>query len=355
MLRLLVIAFAVLGVLAHAAWARFSRSARGTLPRHLRQTLERFGPPFVKLGQALSLRRDLLPDDIIATLQGLQIETDLHQEALNVRRFVKGFREQPLAYVPDVEIALCTEGMLVQEFSHGRRIDDPVLHEQGPRLARALVDLYLHQFFVMGVFHGDPHPGNLFVREDGRLCFHDFGVVGVLSPTLDRRVARESIGAILADYSGRPLSEWSLGEVLVRMMRLGRGMGLALPTNLAILARTAALIEQVLPSLDRELTVIEALTHADPELLRRLFVARPEPAGLLRLKSETAITAQNLPSLIAEWLHRAQQNGGGIPVSIRIEALHASSTRIGRGTDRIVRGIAAAERNARVLGAGPHE
>jgi len=540
MLRFLIIAFAVLGVLAHAAWARFSRRARGTLPRHLRRTLERLGPPFVKLGQALSLRRDLLPDDIIATLQGLQddvapfagataraeierelarpldqvfrdfeatpfaaasiaqvhraqlldgrdmivkvrrpgiraqidrdmrlliavlrnlrvivpalktydivalareiwarmrIETDLHQEAINVRRFVEGLREQTLAYVPDVEMALCTQAMLVQEFSHGRRIDDPALHGQGPRLARALVDLYLHQFFVMGAFHGDPHPGNLFVLEDGRLCFHDFGVVGLLSPALrrrlatfilalahqdeawlldaaadlgvlspriDRRVARESIGAILADYSGRPLSEWSLGEVLMRMMRLGRGMGLALPMNLAILARTAALIEQVLSKLDRELTVIDALAHADPELLRRLFVARPEPAGLLRLKSEAAITAQNLPALIAEWLHRAQQDGGGIPVSIRIEALHASSRRLGRGTDRlalalvalglyiaasllmqhsvgprvfggipllaaiayalalwftlrIVRGIAAAERDARELRAEPHD
>lgn len=479
MLRLVVIGFAVLGLLTHAGWARFNRRARSALPRHFRRTLERLGPPFVKLGQALSLRRDLLPDDIVAALQGLQdnvapfpgadarreierelarpiaqafsefdetpfaaasiaqvhrarlrdgreviikvrrpgiraqidrdmrlsvavlrvcglivpavkkydvvslareiwtrmqIETDLHQEALNVRRFVEGFRDQPLAHVPDVEEALCTEAVMVQAFSHGRRIDDPALRSDGPRLARALVDLYLHQFFVMGVFHGDPHPGNVFVLADGRLCFHDFGVIGqltrpmrrrlaifmlalgnqdeewlldaaadlgVLSPALDRRFARVSIGAILAEYAGRPLSDWSLGEILVRIMRLGRGAGLALPTNLAILARTALLIEQVLRQLDRQLTVVDALAHADPALLERLFVAQPEQAGLLRLKTEAAATAQGLPALAAEWLHRAQRDGGRIPISLRSDTLQAASQRFGRSTDRLALALVA--------------
>ena len=478
MFRLIVIAFAAFGLLVHAGWARFSRHARSSLPRHFRRTLERLGPPFVKLGQALSLRRDLLPDDIIAALQGLQddvaafpgadarreierelarpieetfsefdeasfaaasiaqvhrarlldgreviikvrrpgirvqidrdmrllvavlralglivpavkkydvvtlareiwarmqIETDLHQEALNVRRFVEGFRNQPLAHVPDVEEARCTEAIMVQAFSHGRRIDDPQLASDGPRLARALVDLYLHQFFVMGLFHGDPHPGNLFVLADGRLCFHDFGVVGrltpalrrrlatfilalanqdeewlldaaadlgVLSPSVDRRFARESIGAILAEYAGRPLSDWSLGEILVRIMRLGRGGGLALPTNLAILARSALLVEQVLRQLDRELTVVDALAHADPQLLKRLFVARPDPAGLLRLKSEAATTARRLPALAAEWLHRAQR-GGGIPISLRVDTLQIASRRVGRSIDRLALALVA--------------
>ena len=479
MLRLVVIGFAVLGLVIHAGRGRFSRRARESLPRHLRQSLERLGPPFVKLGQALSLRRDLLPDDIIAALQGLQddvaafpgadarreiecaldgpidrvfsefdetpfaaasiaqvhharlldgrdvivkvrrpgiraqidrdmrlliavlrvgglivpaaknydvvslareiwarmqIETDLHQEAVNVRRFVEGFRDQPLAYVPDVEEALCTEAVLVQAFSHGRRIDDAGLRPDGPRLARALVDLYLHQFFVMGLFHGDPHPRNLFVLADGRLCFHDFGVVGqltpplrrrlaafilalahqdeewlldaaadlgVLSPWVDRHFARERIGVILAEYAGRPLSDWSLGEILVRIMRLGRGASLALPTNLAILARTALLIEQVLRQLDRELTVVDALAHADPQLLRRLFVARPDTAGLLRLKSEAATAARQLPALAAQWLHRAQREGGRIPISLRIDTLQIASRRVGRSADRLALALVA--------------
>jgi ubiquinone biosynthesis protein len=479
MLRLFVIAFAVLALLVHAGWARFRPGARRSLPLHLRGTLERLGPPFVKLGQALSLRGDLLPDDVTAALQGLQddvapfpgadarreierelarpigelfsefeeqpfaaasiaqvhrarlpdghevivkvrrpgiraqidrdmrllvavlrvlgrlvpavrrydvvslareirvrlqMETNLRQEAMNVRRFVEGFRDQPLAHVPDVEEALCTEAVMVQDFSHGVRIDDPQLRADGSRLARALIDLYLHQFFVIGVFHGDPHPGNLFVLPDGRICFHDFGVVGqlslpmrqrlaafmlalahqdeqwlletaadlgVLSPSVDRRVARESIGAIFAEYAGRPLSDWSLGDVLVRIMRLGRGTGFALPTNLAILARATALIEHVLRHLDRELTVVDALAHADPQLLERLFVARPDDAGVLRLKSEAATTAQQLPALLAQWLHRAQRGGGGLPLSLHVDSLHMASRRAGRSIDRLALALVA--------------
>lgn len=472
MIRLLVIGVAVLGLLVHALGARSLPRARRSLPRRFRRTLERLGPPFVKLGQALSLRRDLLPDDVLAALQGLQddvapfpaaaarreierelarpieqvfgefheqpfaaasiaqvhyarlldgrevivkvrrpgiraqmdrdmrllvwvlralahgvpllrqydvvalareiwarlqVETNLHQEAMNVRRFVTGLRDHTSVYVPEVEDALCTQAILVQAFSHGRRIDDPQLRAEGPRLARALVDLYLHQFFVMGVFHGDPHPGNIFVLPDGRLCLHDFGVVGQLTPSMrqrlaafmlalahqdedwlldaaadlgvlsasvDRRTARESLGAILAEYAGRPLSEWSLAEVLVRIMRLGRGAGFALPANLAILARSAGLLEQVLRQLDRELTVVDALAHADPKLLESLFTARPEAAGWLRLRSETLTSAQHLPALLAQWLHRAQR-GGGIPIALRIDAVRLAGHRIERSVDRL--------------------
>lgn len=473
MLRFAIIGFAVLGLLTHAVRARFSQAARRSLPKHFRSTLERLGAPFVKLGQALSMRRDLLPDDIVEALQHLQddvtgfsgaearrlveqalqqpigrlfsefeeapfaaasiaqvhharlidgrevivkvrrpgirvqidrdmrllililrtlsklvpmierydilalareiwtrlqAETDLRKEAANVRRFVEGFRDQPCVHVPDVELALCTEDVLLQAFSHGRRIDDPRFRNDGPRLARALVNLYLHQFFVMGVFHGDPHPGNIFVLEDGRLCFHDFGIVGqlslptrqrlamfilalahqdeewlldaatdlgVLSRSVERQRARESIGAILAEYAGAPLGEWSLGQVLVRIMRLSRGTGIALPNNLAILARTALLIEHALRQLDRELTVVDALAQADAELLRALFIVRPDKGAFVRLKSEAASVAHELPALATEWLRRAQREGGRLPMSLRIEALQRTGHGVVRSTDRL--------------------
>lgn len=456
MRRLFVIGWAVSALLAYAAWARLSHRARAKVPMRLRRTLERLGPPFIKLGQALSLRRDLLPDDITAELQRLQdavepfsttlarkeiegslgkplteifgsfedtpfaaasiaqvhrarlpdgrevivkvrrpgiraaidrdmrllvavlrvlekwipairsydpeslareiwarmqIETDLHREALNVRRFVEGLRERPEAWVPDVVEELCTESILVQEFSHGCRIDDPKLAPQGPRLAQALVALYVHQFFVMGVFHGDPHPGNLFVLADGRLCFHDFGVVGelsrtmrrqlavfllaladqdedwlidaatdlgLLSPTVDRGLAHQRVSAVLAEYASRPLSDWSLGDVLVRLMRLGRASGIAIHTRLAILARAGLLIEQVLRGLDRNITVVGALAHAAPGVMERLLASEPEQSALLRLESETSSVVQRLPGLAAHWLRYVRGEGGRAPVSLHV-------------------------------------
>ena len=479
MRRFLVITAAALGVLAYAMRARWSARARRRFPGYLRRRLGRLGPPFVKLGQALSLRRDLLPDDITAELQHLQdavepfpaaaarreveqalhrpldqvfaqfeetpfaaasiaqvhhatllggsdvivkvrrpgiraaidedmrllvrvlrvlgalvpaarqydalslareiwarmrIETDFHQEALNVRRFIEGFRDRPEAWVPDVVLALCTESVLVQACSHGRRIDDPSLAAQGPRLAQALVALYLHQFFVMGVFHGDPHPGNLFVLGDGRICFHDFGVVGelsrpmrrqlaifmlalaeqdedwlvdaardlgLLSPAMDRRAARDSAGAVLAQFAGRPLADWSLGDVLLRFLRLGREVGLAVPLHLAILARAALLIEQVLRGLDPNITIVGALARADPHVMQQLLEPSAGAKDLLRLQSEASALAQRLAALAAGWLRRAQHEGGGLPLSMRIETLESATGRIERSADRLALALVA--------------
>ena len=477
--RALVIGWAAARVLAHALWARWSARARGSLPQHLRRTLEQLGPPFVKLGQALSLRHDLLPDEITAELQHLQdavepfpaaaaraeieralgrpleqvfgrfgdapfaaasiaqvhratlldgrevivkvrrpgiraaidqdmgllikvlrllgalvsgvrrydalslareiwarmlTEADLGEEAENVRRFAVGLRDRPEAWVPDVVEELCSESVLVQAFSHGRRIDDPALAAQGPRLAQALVALYLHQFFTMGVFHGDPHPGNLFVLEDGRICFHDFGVVGeltprmrrqlavfmlalaaqdedwlvdaavdlgLLGPAVDRRAARESASAVFAQYASRPLAEWSLGDVLLRFLRLGRGMGVSVPLRFAILARAALLIEHVLRGLDPDITVVGALAQTGPDLMQRLLEPHVEANSLLRLESEASAAAQRLPALAAAWLRRAQREGGGLPLSLHVEALSSSTGRIERSADRLALALVA--------------
>jgi ubiquinone biosynthesis protein len=206
------------------------------------------------------------------------------------------------------------------------------------------------------------------------LCFHDFGIVGqltppmrrklamfvlalsnqdenwlvdaaadlgVLSPAVDRGFARERIGAIVAEYAGRPIGDWSIGDVLIRIMRLGRGAGLALPTNLAILARAALLVERVLRGLDRELTVVSAVADTNPEFLSTVFKVRPDSVALSRLKSEAATTVQSLPVLIAEWLHDARREGGGIPVALRMEALDAASRRAVRGIDRLALALVA--------------
>lgn len=133
-----------------------------------------------------------------------------------------------------------------------------------------LVDLYLHQFFVVGLFHGDPHPGNLFVRADGRICFHDLGLVGfldhptrrslatflqafvhqdaawtldaaidlgVLGGEMDRAEFQRGIGEVLADYATLPLKDWSLAEAFLRVARLAQGTNITIPHNLLVLMR----------------------------------------------------------------------------------------------------------------------
>ncbi|HEV7284745.1 MAG TPA: AarF/ABC1/UbiB kinase family protein, partial [Kaistia sp.] len=125
----------------------------------------------------------------------LRRETDLMQEARNIRRFNEAYKQRADVYVPAAFEALCSEAILVQVMSHGRSIEDPAVVLDGPRIAGVLVDFYLEQLLQTGLFHGDPHPGNLFLMEDGRLCFHDFGLVGYLD-----RTTRRNLGIFLQAF-----------------------------------------------------------------------------------------------------------------------------------------------------------
>ena len=119
----------------------------------------------------------------------LSKETDFRREARNIQRFSLAFADWPTIHIPAVAGDLASETVIVQQRSAGRRIDDPALAAEGPRLAQNFVDAYLHQIFVLGVFHGDPHPGNLFITAEGRICFHDFGLVGFLDRATRRKLA----------------------------------------------------------------------------------------------------------------------------------------------------------------------
>lgn len=126
-------------------------------------------------------------------------EIDFCREARSIRHFVTAFADWPALKIPDVVDDLVSETVIVQERSSGMRIDDASLKSTGPRLAGNFVDAYLHQIFVLGVFHGDPHPGNLLVTEDGRLCLHDFGIVGFLDRAMRRKLAAFALAFVRQD------------------------------------------------------------------------------------------------------------------------------------------------------------
>jgi len=153
--------------------------------------------------------RRLQPYDLVDELaRNLAREIDLRQETMNNKRFGEIFRGSPEITVPEVIDGLHTEWVMVQEMVTGRRIDDPALAAQGPRLARALVEAYLWMFFHEGVFHADPHPGNLMVMAGPKLVMVDFGQVKDISPAF-RFVFGQMTRALLKDDDPRRDPWWS--------------------------------------------------------------------------------------------------------------------------------------------------
>jgi ubiquinone biosynthesis protein len=117
-------------------------------------------------------------------------ELDFVRDGKNAETIRENMRELPEVYIPKIYWEYGGPKLLVMEYIIGTRIDD-IDGLRGKHDLKGLAELgfqaYLKQIFVDGFFHGDPHPGNLLVTEEGNLVFLDFGMVGILRP--ERRLA----------------------------------------------------------------------------------------------------------------------------------------------------------------------
>lgn len=230
-------------------------------------------------------------------------EMDFEREALQCLRMRERFANEPRLRIPEVETALTRRTVLVLEYLAGTRIDR--LDEQIARgvvrpdaLAETLIETYARMMLRDGVFHADPHPGNLLVDARGRLVLLDFGMV-IDVPVATRKALFDTIiAAIRRDAGGTAKGFFALGMVapgtspetmtaLVdtlldiaysdaatidrarvvadRVMRELFNWPIILPGELVYFARTAALIEGVGARYDRSFNSIRV---ASPVIMR---------------------------------------------------------------------------------------
>ncbi|HET6424083.1 MAG TPA: AarF/UbiB family protein, partial [Planctomycetaceae bacterium] len=116
--------------------------------------------------------------------RSIRRELNFAREGRTMQEFARHFRTDPTLYVPRVYNDLTTEGVLTMEFVEGLRVDDTADLSRWPcspaDIAVRGARLFMKQAFEYGVFHGDPHPGNLRIRPDGAICLLDFGMIGML-------------------------------------------------------------------------------------------------------------------------------------------------------------------------------
>ncbi|MGK7311412.1 MAG: ABC1 kinase family protein [Candidatus Longimicrobiales bacterium M2_2A_002] len=233
-----------------------------------------------------------LPAMVREFRDSLRREADFRLEARSIGRFRASLRSVEQVWVPDVIPELSTRAVLVMEHSPGMRIDHYVREhpEESRDLAGGVAALVLRQIFEDGLFHADPHPGNLFVLPDGRLCLHDFGMIGELSESMrlglgdlleaevrgnteaavdaylrlgfpaeeaNRDVLKREFDRILAELHARPLSEVSLGEEMQKLLRVGGRNRIRNPRELLLLARAFLIAEALIRRLDPDINVIE--------------------------------------------------------------------------------------------------
>jgi len=130
-------------------------------------------------------------------------ELDFQREARNIERLAGNFKDDPGVVFPEVIAELSTRQVLTTTFVEGVKVGDTQAIDQAginrPQLARKIVRTYCQMMFVDGIYHADPHPGNMLARADGSLVLLDFGAVAELSPSMREGIPEFLEGIIRRD------------------------------------------------------------------------------------------------------------------------------------------------------------
>ncbi len=236
-------------------------------------------------------------------------EMDFVREGAQCTRMRGRFADEPRLRIPRVEQALTRREVLVLEFMEGTRIDaldDRVASgELSPTaLVETLIESYARMMLRDGVFHADPHPGNLLVDSAGRIVLLDFGMVIEVQRSTRKALFDTIIAAIRRDPVGTAAGFTALGmvapgtsaetmESLVavlleiayaesameerarvladRILKELFNWPIVLPGELVYFARTAALIEGVGGRYDRHFNSIRVASPVVLKLRRELL------------------------------------------------------------------------------------
>ena len=208
------------------------------------------------------------------------------------------------AVAPRVYPAYTTRKILAMEFMNGIKVDKiEKLKEEGfdtEIIAKRLTVSYFKQIFKYGFFHADPHPGNLLVTANGRICYLDFGMMGSIlprdieifgqlflsiirkdvnkiiralqrlsnySPIENIRALEFDINEFVEKYYVRSVHENEMSTVLLELKDIIVAHKLKVPTHFFLFARSLVTIEGVIEKLDPEL---DNFAIAKPYLLKSL-------------------------------------------------------------------------------------
>ncbi|MBP7494869.1 MAG: phosphotransferase [Spirochaetales bacterium] len=301
---------------------------------------------FANIIQALVLRSETLnPIAIIEEFgRSLEREIDFLVEASHMQRFADMFSRNPHVHVPAVYEEYTTRRVLVMEWVQGIRVTDvPRLIAAGnhpKRIARYGAEVVLEQIFRHGFFHADPHPGNMLVLEDDRICFLDFGMMGTILPRHreilnqimvamidgdERRMARGllelanrksipnieqleyQLFEILDMYGNRSIKDIHIGDLIRRGLNLILSFHISLPPGFFLLSKALITVEGVGLQLDPEFNL---MVQMEP-IVRKMFLKEFSPEGILhelgRQTLQISSLVKTLPSDAREVLERLKE------------------------------------------------
>ncbi len=317
-----------------------------------------------QLAAKLPELRPYRPQAVIAEFQrALRRELDFTRERRHLEQFGAAFADNDHVAIPRVYPNYCTERVLVMQWLEGTPLAKPADIRKTtidlPEVTRRGAEMYMEMVFHLGLYHADPHPGNLLVMPGGVIGLLDFGMVariddslredfedmllaiveqdasrltsivtrvGAVPSNLDETSLKLDISDYVAHYAHQSVDKFELAAALTEMFDLMRRYEIVLPSAIALLIKVLVMLEGTAQKLQPEFSLMEVL-----EPYRKKIVAkRLSPSRQLRKARQVAYEMQQLAEVVPRRLRDILQQvqSGRFDVHLDHRGLEPSVNRL---------------------------
>src|SRR5215208_5789269 len=290
-------------------------------------------------------RRYEFENMLINLRKSLLRELDFTIEAKNLTTIGQNLAEFEDIVIPEPIDDYSTTRVLTMEYIEGKKITalNPLrlLELDGGLLADELFSAYLKQFLVDGIFHADPHPGNVFVTDDDRIALIDLGMVGRVTRTFqdnllrlllaisegsgemaaqaairmgepkegfDRSSFERRITDLVADNSDAVLSRMNAGRVTLEITRISADCWFRLPAEFTMIAKALMNLDRVVYTVDPNFDPNIIIRERANEILQRNILKSVAPNNLLSGVVDLKEFVEKLPTRVNRLLDSAGNN-----------------------------------------------
>jgi ubiquinone biosynthesis protein len=270
-------------------------------------------------------------------------ELDYRQEAANLRLLGENLVEFPRLVVPQPVEDYSTGRVLTMDYIAGRKITriGPLarLEMDGPALAEELFHAYLKQILVDGFFHADPHPGNIFLTDDGRIALLDLGMtgrvdghlqdqllklllamaegkteqaaetamrIGVKHEDFDELQFRRRIEEIVAE--GATVGRRQIGREIMKVKMIAADTGIRVPAELTMLGKTLLNLDLVGRTLAPDFDPNESIRRNAATILQHRTFKSLSSGTVFTALLETKELVEKLPVRLNQFLELVATN-----------------------------------------------
>ncbi|HEY0305361.1 MAG TPA: AarF/UbiB family protein [Longimicrobiales bacterium] len=260
-------------------------------------------------------------------------ELDYLQEAQHLALLRQNLAQFDLIVVPEAVTDYTTSRVLTMDYISGRKITDlsPLsrMEMNGDALGEQLFKAYLKQILVDGVFHADPHPGNVFLTYSGKLALIDVGMIGRIAPVMQENLLKlllavsegkgeaaaeiaiemgtitdnferenyiREVSQLVAQHQQTTMAQLDTGRVVLEITRSAAQNGLRLPPELTLLGKTLLNLDLVSRILAPEFDPNDAVRRHASDLMRQRLNKMLSPGNLVATAMELNDFVQHLPA-----------------------------------------------------------